>query len=100
MFPREVRHMSCCWNPLVQVKFVGMMQYDGDLKLPANYLVAPPLIERTSGEYLAKVSRCLNCCECPPWYLFFPSKLRIVGAIFCRTASRRSHAVRRKSSVT
>jgi len=36
-----------------KVKFVGLMQYDGDLKLPANYLVPPPLIERTSGEVLA-----------------------------------------------
>jgi 2,3-bisphosphoglycerate-independent phosphoglycerate mutase len=29
-----------------------MMQYDGDLKVPANYLVAPPCIEKTMGEYL------------------------------------------------
>ena len=36
-----------------KIKFVGLMQYDGDLKLPANYLVPPPLIERTSGEVLA-----------------------------------------------
>ena len=36
------------------LKFVGLMQYDGDLKLPANYLVPPPAISRTSGEYLAK----------------------------------------------
>jgi 2,3-bisphosphoglycerate-independent phosphoglycerate mutase len=27
------------------LKFVGMMQYDGDLQLPANYLVPPPEIE-------------------------------------------------------
>jgi len=31
---------------------VGMMQYDGDLLLPANYLVPPPEIHKTSGEYL------------------------------------------------
>ena len=37
-----------------KTKFVGLIQYDGDLKLPANYLVPPPLIERVSGEYLAK----------------------------------------------
>jgi hypothetical protein len=30
-----------------------MMQYDGDLLLPANYLVPPPEIHKTSGEYLA-----------------------------------------------
>ena len=36
-----------------KTKFAGLMQYDGDLKLPANYLVTPPLIERTSGEVLA-----------------------------------------------
>jgi 2,3-bisphosphoglycerate-independent phosphoglycerate mutase len=36
-----------------KTKFVGLMQYDGDLKLPANYLTPAPLIERTSGECLA-----------------------------------------------
>jgi 2,3-bisphosphoglycerate-independent phosphoglycerate mutase len=36
-----------------KTKFVGLMQYDGDLKLPANYLVTPPNIKRTSGECLA-----------------------------------------------
>ena len=28
-----------------KTKFVGLMQYDGDLKLPANYLVPPPLVK-------------------------------------------------------
>ncbi|PSC70092.1 2,3-bisphosphoglycerate-independent phosphoglycerate mutase [Micractinium conductrix] len=37
-----------------QTRFVGLMQYDGDLKLPTNYLVPPPAISGTSGEYLAK----------------------------------------------
>lgn len=36
------------------LRFVGMMQYDGDLKLPANYLVPPPLINKVSGMYLVK----------------------------------------------
>jgi len=36
------------------LRFVGMMQYDGDLKLPTNYLVSPPLISRVSGQYLVK----------------------------------------------
>jgi 2,3-bisphosphoglycerate-independent phosphoglycerate mutase len=31
-----------------------MLQYDGELKLPSRYLVSPPEIERTSGEYLVK----------------------------------------------
>ena len=31
-----------------------MMQYDGDLHLPANYLIPPPAIANTSGEWLAK----------------------------------------------
>ena len=30
------------------------MQYDGDLKLPARFLVPPPAISGTSGELLAK----------------------------------------------
>ena len=28
------------------------MQYDGDLKLPINYLVTPPKIDKVLGEYL------------------------------------------------
>lgn len=36
------------------LKFVGMMQYDGDLLLPKTYLVPPPEIKGVSGEYLAK----------------------------------------------
>jgi 2,3-bisphosphoglycerate-independent phosphoglycerate mutase len=34
------------------VFYAGMMQYDGDLKLPSNFLVSPPEIDRTLGEYL------------------------------------------------
>lgn len=37
-----------------KVKFAGLMQYDGDLKLPANFLVPPPAISKVSGEYLVK----------------------------------------------
>lgn len=36
------------------LKFVGMMQYDGDLLLPKNFLVPPPEIKGVSGEYLVK----------------------------------------------
>jgi len=35
------------------VYYAGMMQYDGDLMVPKNYLVSPPAIDRTVGEYLA-----------------------------------------------
>lgn len=38
--------------PHPKVFYAGMMQYDGDLKVPKKYLVAPPCIERTMGEYL------------------------------------------------
>jgi 2,3-bisphosphoglycerate-independent phosphoglycerate mutase len=34
------------------VFYAGMMQYDGDLLIPKNYLVFPPSIERTMSEYL------------------------------------------------
>lgn len=37
---------------LPRVRYAGMMQYDGDLKLPARFLVDPPAIDRTLGEYL------------------------------------------------
>ncbi|MCB9738132.1 MAG: 2,3-bisphosphoglycerate-independent phosphoglycerate mutase [Deltaproteobacteria bacterium] len=33
-------------------RFAGMMQYDGDAHLPTRYLVAPPTIRCTMGEYL------------------------------------------------
>ncbi|KAL9362080.1 hypothetical protein Peur_044865 [Populus x canadensis] len=35
-----------------KIHYAGMLQYDGELKLPSQYLVTPPEIERTSGEYL------------------------------------------------
>ena len=34
------------------VEYAGMMEYDGDLKVPKQYLVPPPSIERTMAEYL------------------------------------------------
>ncbi|MDR3019692.1 MAG: 2,3-bisphosphoglycerate-independent phosphoglycerate mutase [Treponema sp.] len=36
-----------------QVCYAGMMEYDGDLHVPKRYLVSPPSIDRTMGEYLA-----------------------------------------------
>ena len=36
-----------------KVRYAGMMQYDGDLKLPKRFLVAPPKIDRTLGAHLA-----------------------------------------------
>ena len=36
-----------------KVFYAGMMEYDGDLHIPQNYLVSPPAIDRTMGEYLA-----------------------------------------------
>ena len=41
-------------GPLPKVTYAGMMQYDGDTKLPPRFLVQPPAIGRTMGEYLAK----------------------------------------------
>jgi len=37
-----------------QVTYAGMLQYDGDLKLPKRFLVAPPAIKDTMGEWFAK----------------------------------------------
>ena len=37
-----------------KVTYAGMLQYDGDLKLPARFLVAPPAIKDTTGEWFAK----------------------------------------------
>ena len=34
------------------IEYAGMMEYDGDLHVPAQYLVSPPSIDRTMCEYL------------------------------------------------
>jgi 2,3-bisphosphoglycerate-independent phosphoglycerate mutase len=39
-------------NPSPEVLFAGMMEYDGDLKIPPLFLVSPPAISRTLSEYL------------------------------------------------
>ena len=41
-------------NPRPKVIYAGMMQYDGDLKIPKRFLVIPPAIDRTMGEFLAR----------------------------------------------
>jgi 2,3-bisphosphoglycerate-independent phosphoglycerate mutase len=47
-----------------QVRYAGMMQYDGDLHLPTRFLVEPPAIDRVLGEYLAAAGlRSFACSE-------------------------------------
>ncbi len=41
-------------GPRLNVNYAGMMQYDGDALIPKKYLVDPPGIDRTMGEYLVK----------------------------------------------
>jgi len=41
-------------GPRLNVKYAGMMQYDGDALIPKYYLVDPPGIDRTMVEYLVK----------------------------------------------
>ncbi len=35
-----------------EVEYAGMMEYDGDLHVPKQFLVSPPTIDRTMSEYL------------------------------------------------
>jgi 2,3-bisphosphoglycerate-independent phosphoglycerate mutase len=42
----RVRHPRVC--------YAGMLEYDGDLKVPKRYLVPPPSIKNTLGENLAR----------------------------------------------
>ena len=35
------------------IVFAGMMQYDGDMKIPKKFLVSPPSIDKTISEHLA-----------------------------------------------
>ncbi|KIG14183.1 2,3-bisphosphoglycerate-independent phosphoglycerate mutase [Enhygromyxa salina] len=44
-------------SPRPQVRYAGMMQYDGDLALPTRFLVAPPVIDNTMGELLARAGK-------------------------------------------
>lgn len=37
-----------------KVEYAGMMEYDGDLHVPRQFLVSPPAIDRTMAEYLCK----------------------------------------------
>ncbi len=39
-------------GPRPDVFYAGMLQYDGDALIPANYLVEPPSIDRTVSEFL------------------------------------------------
>jgi 2,3-bisphosphoglycerate-independent phosphoglycerate mutase len=39
-------------DPRPDVFFAGMLQYDGDALIPKQYLVEPPAIDRTMGEFL------------------------------------------------
>ncbi len=41
-------------QPYPQVAYAGMMEYDGDLHIPKNYLVEPPHIDHTMGEILCQ----------------------------------------------
>jgi 2,3-bisphosphoglycerate-independent phosphoglycerate mutase len=40
-----------------------MLQYDGDLKLPQRFLVAPPAIRNTTGEWFAKAGLAQFACS-------------------------------------
>ncbi len=40
--------------PRPRVIYAGMMEYDGDLKVPRRYLVSPPAIDRTVSEHLSE----------------------------------------------
>jgi 2,3-bisphosphoglycerate-independent phosphoglycerate mutase len=50
-------------GPLGDVYFAGMMQYDGDLKIPEHFLVSPPEIKNTLGEHLAKLGKRQFACS-------------------------------------
>jgi len=50
-------------GPAPDVLYAGMMQYDGDLKLPERFLVEPPLIDRTMSEYLVREGVPLFACS-------------------------------------
>ena len=50
-------------GPRPKVFYCGMMQYDGDLKLPKHFLVSPPTIGETMGEYLVHSKKRTFACS-------------------------------------
>ena len=46
-----------------RVTYAGMLQYDGDLKLPKRFLVDPPAIKDTMGEWFAKAGLTQFACS-------------------------------------
>jgi 2,3-bisphosphoglycerate-independent phosphoglycerate mutase len=46
----DFRHFDRGRRP--DVFYAGMMEYDGDAKIPKHFLVEPPAIDRTIGQYL------------------------------------------------
>ncbi|MBU4365835.1 MAG: 2,3-bisphosphoglycerate-independent phosphoglycerate mutase [Verrucomicrobia bacterium] len=52
--PQSLRSRRCRRAGRPKVEYAGMMQYDGDLKIPKQYLVTPPAINRTMGELLSQ----------------------------------------------
>ena len=44
-------------GPLPDVVFAGLMEYDGDAHLPERYLVSPPTIDHTVGQFLVAAGR-------------------------------------------
>lgn len=46
-----------------QATYAGMLQYDGDLQLPKRFLVAPPAIKDTSGEWFSRMGLAQFACS-------------------------------------
>jgi 2,3-bisphosphoglycerate-independent phosphoglycerate mutase len=46
-----------------KVTYAGMLQYDGDLQLPKRFLVTPPAIRDTSGEWFSKAGLAQFACS-------------------------------------
>lgn len=46
-----------------KVRFAGMMRYDGDLGIPNNFLVPPPLLTNVSEEYLCGTGLNIYACS-------------------------------------
>jgi hypothetical protein len=60
-----------------KIRYAGMLQYDCELLLPKCYLVSPPEIDRTCGEYLVKNG--VHTFACRQVYLFFRTSFIYFG---------------------
>lgn len=75
-----------------KIRYAGMLQYDGELKLPSHYLVSPPEIDRTSGEYLTHNGVRTYACRFVPLFISCPILFSNFTTVLLSSSHTHTHA--------